>query len=592
MKLGWKEIFTIAGVGFAWTTAPLFAQNGYLGQNQQAQPYQAPVNGQYAQPYQSAQPINYANAPIQQVGQQQSFHYTPPTEVQNQYPQQAFTQQYQLPASQAQMQQMQNMNLQPVQYQTPGAVAPQAFTQQQPVPNQPRTLGTSPWNGSAPSAQATTQSYAAQPYQNQNYNAQQFSTQQFSAPAQQIQPVQQVQPFSQPVVQQQQTYFDQSVASQNFSPASAAPQPVQAAQPTQQYQTQYGVAANEQLQTASFYSPISCDSCGPQAGPSCQSGTCNSADSYCGISTGGYGTDACGTVGCYEPEDCCRSSYYAGFEFMWLQPNFQENVGIVLDPPPNDNIVIPFDYDYEFAPRVWAGWETCDGFGFRFTYWQFDHDLASSQLYVEPTQLALIEVFEANGQLTRNAFAGPGETLETSHSMNLQTADFEFTSRHNFCKHNVLVGAGLRYGKMDQQMIGTAYDNGGMLDEQVNHKHGFEGFGPTVSIDWNRPFDSCGGLSVYSRARGSILFGEAYQDVHEIKNGGANVGYDTYRGDESLAIGELGLGMQYAMLVGCNTEMFVRGGYEAQLWWDAGGPLRTQGDMALHGLTLGFGINH
>ncbi|MEZ6048823.1 MAG: Lpg1974 family pore-forming outer membrane protein [Planctomycetaceae bacterium] len=504
-------------------------------------------------------------------------------EVQNQFPQQAYTQQYQLPVQQAQIQQSQNMM--PVQYQAP--VQPQFYTQQLPEMNQPAALGTNPWNGTAPSAPVMN---------NQTYATQSFPVQNFSAQPQQIQPVQQVQPYIPPVAQQQ-IYVEQPVVSQNYSPINAAPQPVQ---PVQQYQTPYGQAAFNQLQTASYYTPVSCDNCAPPAAPSCQSGTCNSmpydsgysADAYCGATTDVCSTDYCGTGGCCGTTDCCKSSYYAGVEFLWLQPNFQENVCIVLDPPPSDNIVMPCDYDYEFSPRAWFGWESCDGYGFRFSYWEFDHDLAYGELYVDVNQLAFIEVTEANGQLHRNAFAGPGETLVATHEMSLQTADFEFTSRHKFCKHDILVGAGLRYAQMDQHMTGTAYSAGWVVDELVDHKHGFEGFGPTVSLFWNRPFDSCGGLSVYSRARASILFGDAYQNVYEVKNAGANVGYDTYSGDESLAIGELGLGLQYTMMMGCDWELFCRGGYEAQLWWDAGGPLNTQGDMALHGLTLALGFNH
>ena len=586
MKLGWKEIFTIAGVGFAWTTAPLFAQNAVLGQPQQMQPFQG-ANGQYAQQYQAAQPINYSAPQTQSVGQPQGFHYTPPVEVQNQYPQQAFTQQYAAPSQQ--------MPVQPVQYQQSQN---QAYAQQpQGYAQQPQALGANPWNGNTQTAPvANNQQYVQPQYAQPMYQPQQMMPQQ-------IQPVQQVQSYSPPVAPQQNYVVDQSMNSQNYSPVGSAPQPVQ--QPVV-YQTPFGSAADQQLQTTSYYTPVNSETYAPApaSGSTCPDGNCTSgstgymADAYCGSSqycgTDGCGTDYCGTdycgTGCCEP--CCQSSYYAGFEFLWLQPNFQENVSMVLDPPPSDNIVIPGDYDYEFSPRVWAGWENCDGQGIRFTYWEFDHNLTSGELYVGATQLAFVEVFEANGQLRRNAFAGPGETLTMNHEMTLQTADFEYTSHHKFCKHDLLVGAGLRYAKMDQRMVGTAYDAMGMLDEQVDHEHGFEGFGPTVSVFWNRPFDRCCGLSAYSRARGSILFGDAYQNVYEIKNAGANTGYDTYKGDESLAIGELGLGLQYAMLVGANTELLFRGGYEAQLWWDAGGPVRTQGDMALHGLVFGFGINH
>jgi hypothetical protein len=58
-----------------------------------------------------------------------------------------------------------------------------------------------------------------------------------------------------------------------------------------------------------------------------------------------------------------------------------------------------------------------------------------------------------------------------------------------------------------------------------------------------------------------------------------------------MTIGELGFGVQYSREVTRTAVMFVRLGYEAQVWFDAGGPLSTSGDLGLEGIVLGFGID-
>jgi hypothetical protein len=302
-------------------------------------------------------------------------------------------------------------------------------------------------------------------------------------------------------------------------------------------------------------------------------------------------SESCDTCNTCEPAcECCYpcSYYYAGAELLWMQAHFQENFGIVIDPPPNDNIIRPFNYDREISPRFWIGYSSASGVGVRARYWQYDHDADPVSATGAAGELLFAEVFAVNTSLARNAFAGPGETLTSEHSLELQTIDLEATTSFNASSALLLFSAGARYARMDQHFIATATTAANVIDEQVDHQHSFEGWGPTLAFELNRPFGTHG-LSFYANTRGSVLFGDVNQEIHEIKNAGANLGHDSYDGEESLTIAELGFGLQYNHITQNNSLFFVRGGYEGQIWFDAGGPARTTGDMTLDGIVLGVG---
>jgi hypothetical protein len=199
-------------------------------------------------------------------------------------------------------------------------------------------------------------------------------------------------------------------------------------------------------------------------------------------------------------------------------------------------------------------------------------------------------VIGASTGVGRNAFADIGETFIAGSSIQMNTLDGEITKdwrRGN--NSNTMLSFGLRFADMDQRFQATVFDAGGALSEQVIHTHGFVGFGPTVGVNGVQSIGQSN-WGVYGRARASVLFGERSQDIYEVKNGGANIGHDTFEGDEIMTIGELGFGLQYSHALNATYSSFVRVGYEGQVWFDAGGPTSTSGDLGLHGLLVGFGI--
>ena len=323
-----------------------------------------------------------------------------------------------------------------------------------------------------------------------------------------------------------------------------------------------------------------------------------------GLYDGACGPAGCGPAAYPDPlcaapvdpccEPCCEGGLIGGFECLWIKPRFEDCTVLIIDPA-SSNIGQGADYDYELSPRVWAGYQHCDGLGFRLTYWQLDSDMNSmSHSAITGAEPVYVEVYGANGSYTRSAFAGTGgggETLHVDHSLRLQTADFEITQAFNTKRTAFLFGAGLRYGRLESDFDARAVNAAGVIDERVTNYHDFEGFGPTLSMMMSRPFGDKG-LGFYVNARTSILFGDRNQTITELKAGATApvYGTDTASGDEALIISELGVGLMYARPIKHNCIAFVRGGYEGQVWFDAGNPVNTRGDMVLEGLSLAFGI--
>ncbi len=310
------------------------------------------------------------------------------------------------------------------------------------------------------------------------------------------------------------------------------------------------------------------------------------------VTPGAACDSACGETSCCTPcQPCCESTWYGGAALVFIRPHFHEDVAFITDPAPDDNHVQSFHRDFEPSARVWLGYTGCDGSGVRATFWHFDHDADSQSIVGTAANTPIfVQVIGAGTGIGRNAFADDGETFIAQHSLILQTLDLEATKQYGRCRSYVNAGLGLRYAKMEQEFNARVFDANGALDEQVVHRHDFEGFGPTVSLFFHQQFgqSNWGG---YGNLRGSILFGDRNQSIHEVKNGGANVGQDFFDSSEVMTIGEIGLGIQYSRSINCDRSLvFVRAGYEGQVWFDAGGPLSTTGDLGLEGLVLSFGI--
>lgn len=83
------------------------------------------------------------------------------------------------------------------------------------------------------------------------------------------------------------------------------------------------------------------------------------------------------------------------------------------------------------TPRVWMGYQSCSGLGFRVGYWIYDKDAdVVNFTNVAGTQFnsPILNSFIGFG-VVNNQCSGVGDTIRAMQSLELQTFDLEFTDR-------------------------------------------------------------------------------------------------------------------------------------------------------------------
>ena len=312
---------------------------------------------------------------------------------------------------------------------------------------------------------------------------------------------------------------------------------------------------------------------------------------------GVYGNCGPCASGCCEP--CCppvQTGWYAGLELLFLKPHFDNGTAFLSSQnggvaERSNAVSHEFDYDYELAPRIYLGYTTDCGLGFRTRYFQFDHESSTPSVTVPAAgdiETPAIQPYLGSGE---HFFMdnGAATTYRAGSSLELQTWDLEATSQLTFCRSLVTVGCGMRYLLIEQRYRVDAIHNNGHIQESLFNEHDFEGIGPTFAVELLRPFSCCSCLSMYCNVRGSALYGESNQEFRKV-DGATGATTETYvRGgsDNSIYVGEIAMGLQYDH---CN--FFGRAGFEGQYWHSAGGPTTTDTDIGLFGLVLTLGLNY
>ncbi len=275
-----------------------------------------------------------------------------------------------------------------------------------------------------------------------------------------------------------------------------------------------------------------------------------------------------------------------GIELTFLRPEIHNNRA--FDAADGGSGQQEFDYDQELSPRLWFGYEQCDGSGWRITWWQFDHD---------PDRV--FAPLESGDAITSRAINGfeiaPDSTtdiLVAASSLNAYTFDFEFTRHAEGDSWSTDASLGVRYGSTEQSYYSQIRNSSGSLQSLTNYNHWMRGVGPTVSLT-AAEFVNCQ-TCLFARGRGSVLFGD-----HKWHLGGGDatdplnivlVNRDG-RNSGTLTIFEAqaGVGWQADNSV-CNPwQPFFTAAVEAQFWSDAGKADSTGGDVGFFGFTLGGG---
>lgn len=275
-----------------------------------------------------------------------------------------------------------------------------------------------------------------------------------------------------------------------------------------------------------------------------------------------------------------RTGFYADMAFVFARPSFTDasNFGI-YDAPQDLSTAGSFDYDYELAPRVWLGYVGPDGRGVRARYWQFEHSgRARSLTQTDPNIFYGADWIHPWGMITAMT-TGVGDVMNITNSLKAQALDLEVTQTLNFCRAEIMLGAGLRYALLEKEFDAVIPGV-----DFLTARHDFEGVGPTISMDVRLPIDCYGCWSLYGGCRYSILFGESWAYG---ENGSDPFNYTL---DEVLSIGEIEIGVEWTRSVSRWGLFVVRAGYEGQVWYEAGSPSNVGGDLGFEGINVKLGF--
>ena len=281
------------------------------------------------------------------------------------------------------------------------------------------------------------------------------------------------------------------------------------------------------------------------------------------------------------------AGWIVGYEFLWLKPHFSEGINYQSSIPAGQtNIYATEEYgyqtDFNLAPRVWIGYQTCSGFAARLRYWQFDHSLGSyaflataGQSYYAPSTY---------GDFT----ATDGDTLAIQNGMKADVIDFDLTQDFNWGHTRLTLGGGLSYAglRMDRYV---AMVSGTTLSAEARASR-FQGIGPTALAELKRQVGNSG-FSVVGSARGTVLFGR-----EKVLIGYASTGQTTELRTYGLSTNRCRgiiaatIGVQYDREILNGIDAFARLSWEGQYWSGFGNPTGPGGDLAFQGIGISAGI--
>jgi hypothetical protein len=162
---------------------------------------------------------------------------------------------------------------------------------------------------------------------------------------------------------------------------------------------------------------------------------------------------------------------------------------------------------------------------------------------------------------------------------------------------NVTVFGGGRFAWINQELNATY--NGGpdhATNDNVSTPVFFNGAG--LTIGGQGEWSVYHGVSLYARARGSLLSGQFRDSVTETTNNNSVVIVNvSEKFDQVVPVAEMGLGLNY-----CGEHWHVSVGYELQNWFsmvnsldfpdasNIGKPVRRTSDLSLEGLAVQLGL--
>jgi Legionella pneumophila major outer membrane protein precursor len=326
-------------------------------------------------------------------------------------------------------------------------------------------------------------------------------------------------------------------------------------------------------------------------------------ESSAGRADAGCGAEACCNCNCCP--SCCPlascSGWIGGGDLLFLKPHWENNTALAVGTigATDTFFNLDFNYDFETAYSLWAGYRGGSGFGLRGRYFEFNH---SSSLAFAP---GADQFVSTAAPLSLVLTGGVGNTFDVASDLELHTVDFEGSQVVSVCGFTIDASAGVRYFRMEQHY--DAVESSGVFTGALRSRHDFEGVGPVLALEVRRDVGDTG-FSLYGTARGSVLFGDAKQVVDlEARNAGVLLGASHAENSrcDVIPVAEMEVGAEYALWAGC-ARWFVRTSMVGQVYGGAGNasnnelfyPFGTDettdngANLGLFGLRISAGVNY
>jgi hypothetical protein len=286
--------------------------------------------------------------------------------------------------------------------------------------------------------------------------------------------------------------------------------------------------------------------------------------------------------------------FYAGFEAVIVKPRFSDNVALTVMEADGASFESfserQFQYDLEFSPRVYAGWQYSQELGLRATWWQFGQ--VTSAVTASPPANGFGRIDPPSFGDIDISTVIPSDNFRATSDLDVYTIDLELTKQTQFLAWDLGVGFGIRYAQVEQSYTAELRDDDEVLRGRIHFRHRLEGFGPTVQLNAYRPIASDAGF--FCLARGSVLFGDAQSRLEageDLDLGNPFRTTQTGVRDDLLSIAEVQVGFRWQSLAKRPYQPFLTVAMEGQVWNGPGSAATDQGSLGFFGFNTGMGVN-
>jgi len=291
---------------------------------------------------------------------------------------------------------------------------------------------------------------------------------------------------------------------------------------------------------------------------------------------------------------CKRGGVIGGAEVLFLKPYNSEGIAPIFDalvdiansPIVTGIVGAPLNinepgFDLEGSYRLWLGWQSASGLGFRVTYFDWDNN--------------------ANANTSLDAIFGEPVAVDLNYRLEGRTLDLEVIDTFRPSDNYLLtLSAGFRYVEyIEENRLGISVpDSGFVAPELLTTGYNSRDYGLVFGADLTRRVGDR--LALFIGTRLSALYGDQ-DEIFRVSIPGGFFGIDTLdlteqEQDNVKFIFEGRVGGQYTRELSSGALAFFRVAAEAQ-YWDkfTGTPLpivgNSQGAFGLLGLGISVGIS-